>query len=306
MKNLIAATYAPMHHDGSLNLEIIKPYGQFLKINNVEGAFVNGSTGDFVSLSTKERKQLIEAWAQNKPADFFLTNHVGHTNVREAQELASHSEDLADAICALPPFYFKPKTVDSLLQYCSEIAKSAPSLPFYYYHIPVLTGADFSMFDFLGKAVKIIPNFAGIKYSDFNPSDFKDCLHFNQGSQNILFGVDEKLVTSLPLGATGWVGSTYNHLAPLYYQIISSSKEGDTQKAESLQEKAVFFVQILDKISGFNGAGKSFMRLFGLDMGSSRFPHNTMTDAQLTTAVQALDQHQVLPLLSTSFSEEFL
>ncbi len=306
MKNLIAATYAPMHQDGSLNLEIIKPYGQFLQSNKVEGAFVNGSTGDFVSLSTIERKQLIEAWAKDKPEGFFVTNHVGHTNIKEAKELAAHSENLANAICALPPFYFKPKTLDSLLHYCSEIANSAPSLPFYYYHIPVLTGADFPMIDLLKMAVDQIPNFAGIKYSHYNPKDFSQCLHFDQGSKNILFGVDEKLVSSLPLGATGWVGSTYNHLAPLYYEIINSFKAGDTQKAETLQENAVFFVETLDKISGFNGAGKSFMRLFGLDMGPSRFPHNTMTDAQLTTAIQALDQHQILPLLSSSFSEKFL
>ncbi len=302
MKNLIAATYAPMHQNGSLNLDIIKPYGQFLKSNKVEGAFVNGSTGDFVSLSTAERKQLIEAWAKNKPDGFFVTNHVGHTNVREAQELAAHSENFADAICALPPFYFKPKTLDSLLQYCSEIAKSAPSLPFYYYHIPVLTGADFSMFDFLGKAVNTIPNFAGIKFSDYNPSDFKDCLHFDQGSQNILFGVDEKLVSSLPLGATGWVGSTYNHLAPLYYEIIALFRKGETQKAEALQEKAVFFVETLDNISGFNGAGKSFMRLFGLDMGPSRFPHHTMTDKLLDATLKILDTKGQLSYLSTHFS----
>lgn len=299
MRNLIAATYAPMHQDNSLNLEIIKSYGKFLKSNAIEGAFVNGSTGDFVSLSTKERKQLIEEWAKNKPKDFFLTNHVGHTNLREAQELAAHSENLVDAICALPPFYFKPKTLESLVLYCSEIAKSAPSIPFYYYHIPVLTGAEFPMIDFLKMATEVIPNFAGIKYSQYNTIDFEKCLNFNQGSQNILFGVDEKLVSSLPLGAYGWVGSTYNHLGPLYYAIISSFKSGDIQKANELQKKAVFFVESLDKISGFNGAGKSFMKLLGLDMGPSRFPHNTMTETQLAAAMHGLKEQGVSEYLNT-------
>lgn len=298
MKNLIAATYTPLHPDGTLHRDIIKAYGQFLKFNKVSGAFVNGTTGDFVSLSTRERKQLIETWSQHKPEDFFLTNHVGHTNLREAQELAAHSENLVDAICVLPPYYFKPKTLDSLMFYCSEIAKCAPSIPFYYYHIPVLTGADFPMIDFLELAVKAIPNFAGIKYSQYNTTDFAKCLNFNQGAHNILFGVDEKLVTSLPLGATGWVGSTYNHLAPLYYKIISSYQNGNEQKANELQEKAVFFVESLDKISGFNGAGKSFMRLFGLDMGPSRYPHNTMTEDQLRTAMRALDDHGISEYLN--------
>ena len=84
MKNLIAATYTPMHKDGSLNLELIQAYGQFLKANKIAGAFSNGSTGDFVSLSTYERKQVVEAWSKNKPTDFYLTNHVGHTNLKEA------------------------------------------------------------------------------------------------------------------------------------------------------------------------------------------------------------------------------
>ncbi|HCO81915.1 MAG TPA: N-acetylneuraminate lyase, partial [Arenibacter sp.] len=41
MKGLIAATYAPMHKDTSINLGIISEYGQFLKNNKVRGAFVN-------------------------------------------------------------------------------------------------------------------------------------------------------------------------------------------------------------------------------------------------------------------------
>lgn len=298
MTNLIAATYAPMHSDTTLNLDIIHAYGQFLKSNKVNGAFVNGTTGDFVSLSTLERKQLIEAWSQNRHEDFFLTNHVGHNNLREAQELALHSKNLVDAICALPPSYFKPKTLESLIFYCSEIAKCASNIPFYYYHIPVLTGADFPMIDFLEMAVKRIPSFAGIKYSQYNATDFAKCLNFNQGSQNILFGVDEKLVSSLPLGATGWVGSTYNHLASLYFEIISSYRNGNEEKANQLQEKAVFFVETLDKISGFNGAGKSFMKLLGLDMGPSRFPHNTMSEGQLAMAMQALDKHGISEYLN--------
>lgn len=291
MKNLIAATYTPMHKDGSLNLKLIKSYGQFLKVNKVAGAFVNGSTGDFVSLSTYERKQVVKAWSKNRPKDLYLTNHVGHTNLKEAQELAAHSESLVDAICALPPFYFKPKTLESLLLYCGEIAKEASSIPFYYYHIPALTGVDFRMVDFLEMAVNSIPNFAGIKYSQYDPTDFKNCIQFDQGSQNILFGVDEKLVSSLPLGAKGWVGSTYNHLAPLYYEIISLFKKGRLEEAKLLQRKSVFFVETLDKICGYNGAGKSFMKLLGLDLGPSRFPHNTMTENQLVAAMRTLDEH---------------
>src|SRR5690606_786921 len=125
MKNLIAATYAPMFKDGSLNLEIIKPYGEFLKSNKVAGAFVNGSTGDFVSLSTDERKKITEAWSKNRPSDFHLVCHVGHNNLREAKELAFHAKGKVDGIAALAPHYFRLNSLERLLEYCSEIALSA-------------------------------------------------------------------------------------------------------------------------------------------------------------------------------------
>ena len=306
MTGLVAATYAPMLSDGSLNLEMISKYSDFLKYNDLKGAFINGSTGDFVSLSTMERKELIEAWAEHKSSNFYLTNQVGHTSLREAMDLAKHSDGLVDAICALPPYYFKPKTLDSLAYYCKMIAQSAPSTPFYYYHIPILTGADFQMLEFLKIVEKQIPNFKGIKFSKFDPKDFIACKNFSNERFEILFGVDEMLSSSLEFGAKGWVGSTYNHLAPLYKKIVSNHHKNKVDRANELQSLAVLFVQQLDALKGFNGAGKSFMRLFGLDMGPSRYPHHTMTNQELINVLEKFKEKNLFSMFSEGFSENYL
>ncbi|MBC8768364.1 dihydrodipicolinate synthase family protein [Arenibacter sp. BSSL-BM3] len=289
MNGLIAATYAPLHNDSSINLEIISTYGQFLKNNKVKGAFVNGSTGDFVSLTTKERKEIITEWSKNKPNDFFLVNHVGHNSLKEAKDLATHSSDKVDAIAALAPYYFRLSSLKSLLEYCKEIAGCAPDTPFYYYHIPVLTGANFLMHEFLELASKEIPNFAGIKFTNNNLIDYKYCKDFNNGAYNILFGFDEILLASLPLGAEGWVGSTYNHLAPLYLSIIEAFHNNDHKLAAALQEKSMKFVDILNAKGGFNGAAKSFMKVLGVDCGPSRFPHVTLSPKELEEAKTTLE-----------------
>lgn len=289
MKGLIAATYAPMHDDSSINLSVIPNYGQFLKNNKVKGAFVNGSTGDFVSLTTKERKEIITEWSKNKPNDFFLVNHVGHNSLKEAKDLATHSSDKVDAIAALAPYYFRLSSLKSLLEYCKEIAGCAQDLPFYYYHIPVLTGANFLMHEFLELASKEIPNFAGIKFTNNNLIDYKYCKDFNKGVYNILFGFDEILLASLPLGAEGWVGSTYNHLAPLYLSIIEAFRNNDHKLAAALQEKSMKFVDIINAKGGFNGAAKSFMKVLGVDCGPSRFPHTTLSPKELEEAKATLE-----------------
>lgn len=298
MNGLIAATYAPMQKDSSLNLGMIQKYAGFLIGNGVKGAFINGSTGDFVSLSVAERKEITSAWGKNKSADLFVIDHVGHVNLNEAKELASHAANKVDGIAALAPYYFRLSNIHKLVEYCKEIAACAPNIPFYYYHIPVLTGANFNMVEFLELAAPQIPNLAGIKFTNNNLIDYKYSKEFNNRSANILFGFDEVFLSSLPFGAEGWVGSTYNHLAPLYLAIVDAFNNNDHQLAADLQQKCMKFVDVLNDKGGFNGAAKSFMKELGLDLGPSRFPHITLNDAQLEEARYELETLGITPHLS--------
>ena len=298
IKNLIAAAYAPMHKDGSLNINKIKDYSQFLIKNRVSGVFMNGSTGDFTSLSTEERKQITLAWSKNKSEDLYLIDHVGHTNLHEAKELAEFAANKVDAIAVLAPYYFRLNKVEKLVQYCKEIAACAPNLPFYYYHIPVLSGANFNMQEFLNLAESEIPNLAGIKFTNNNLIDYQHSKKVANGKYNILFGFDELFINSLPLGATGWVGSTYNQLAPLYYKIKDLFEKGEMGEAAELQTKAIRFVEILDSKGGFNGVGKGFMRMLGIDCGPSRFPHITLSDEDYIKIKEELDAIGLAKLFS--------
>lgn len=296
---LIAAAYAPMNKNYSINTSIIGDYASFLKKNKVKGVFVNGSTGDFASLSLDERKDLISAWGEHQSDDFTIINHVASTNLNEAKELAKHSVDKANAIAVLAPYYFKPATLDILVQYCKEVAEEAPNLPFYYYHIPVLSGSYFKMIDFLEKVDKEIPNFAGLKYTYNDFPDFLKCKNYKESKYDIFFGIDEMFLQSLSLQTEGCVGSTYNHLAPLYLKIEELFTKNKLQEASDLQKKAIHFVEVLDSIGRFNGAGKSFMKTLGIDCGPSRYPHNTLTDQQLKKAVKEFEKIG----LSSYFSE---
>lgn len=119
IKNLIAATYTPLLEDGSLNLNKIDAYSSFLQKNKVAGVFVNGSTGDFASLTVEERKLIIEEWGNQKTDNFFVINHVGHTSIEVAKELTRHCADKVDAIATLAPYYFNVTNLQSLVDYCS-------------------------------------------------------------------------------------------------------------------------------------------------------------------------------------------
>jgi N-acetylneuraminate lyase len=282
LKGLIAAPFTPMNTDGSLNLAIIPAYYEMLKANGVKGAFICGSTGEGVSLSLNEKKAVAEAWAAvaKDDHDFIVMPLLGGTCLTDCKELALHAQQIGlDAISFTAPFYFKPASVEVLANCCKEIAAVVPDMPFYYYHIPVLTGVNFSMLDLLKAVDGLIPNFAGIKYTHEDFMDFLSCMNFQNGMYDMLWGRDENMLPALALGTKASVGSTFNYAAPLYYQLIDAFNSGDLKTANALQQKSIDMITLLGKYGGI-ATGKAYMKLLGIDCGEFRLPVKNMSAEQ--------------------------
>lgn len=282
LQGLIAAPFTPLHKDGSLNLELIPAYYQMLKLNGVKGAFICGSTGEGVSLSLNERKKIAEAWANcsRNDSDFLVMPLLGGTCLNDCKELALHAFLTGlDAVSFTAPSYFKPATVEVLAQCCEEVAAIVPGMPFYYYHIPVLTGVAFPMLDLLIAIDGRIPNFAGIKYTHEDFMDFLSCRNFANGKYDMLWGRDENMLPALSVGAKASVGSTFNYAAPLYHQLINAFNAGDMQKAAEYQQLSIDMIRLLGKYGGI-ATGKAYMKLIGLNCGEFRLPVKNMNASE--------------------------
>lgn len=280
LEGLIAAPFTPMKKDGGLNLKMIPEYYRFLKHNNVIGAFINGSTGEGASQTREEKKAVAEAWASAAKDDetFKVINLVGGTSMAECREMAAYTEQLGlYAVSFTAPFYFKPFTPGALAECCRQVAAAAPHTAFYYYHIPVLTGCNVSMYDLLKTVDGSIPNFAGIKYTHEDFMDFLSCMYVSDGRYDMLWGRDENMLSALVLGSFGAVGSTYNYAAPLYHQLIEAFKGGALQKAKDLQHRSIEMIRLLGKYGGI-ATGKAYMKLVGMDCGGFRLPVLNMDD----------------------------
>ncbi|TXH23154.1 MAG: dihydrodipicolinate synthetase [Chitinophagaceae bacterium] len=279
LKGLIAAPFTPMHEDGSLNLDLIPKYYQFLKHNKVTGAFICGSTGEGVSMTTAEKKLVAEAWAAcaKDDTDFTVMPLVGGTSLADCKELAIHAKEIGlDAISFTAPFYFKPANVQMLAKACADVAAVVPDLPFYYYHIPVLTGVGFTMFDLLQAVDGLIPNFAGVKYTHEDFMDFLSCIKYKDGKYDMLWGRDENMLPALALGTQASVGSTFNYAAPLYYNLIDAFNKGEIKLSSDLQQKSIDMIRLLGKYGGI-ATGKAYMKMVDMNCGAFRLPVQNMS-----------------------------
>jgi N-acetylneuraminate lyase len=279
LTGLIAAPHTPFHADGSLATEVIAQQARLLASNGVAGAFICGTTGEGPSLTSDERRRVVEAWVAARPESLAVIAHVGHLSFGEAAAFARHAQETgADAIATLAPGFFKPGSVEDLVAWCAKIAGAAPKLPFYYYHMPAMTGVSFPAADFLRVAAERIPTLAGVKFTHENLMDFSRSLELDGGKYDVLFGRDEILLSALALGARGAVGSTYNFAAPLYQRIISAFNRGDIAGARRDQSRSMEFIEIHNRYGGLV-AGKAIMKLIGVDCGPVRLPLRAITAA---------------------------
>jgi len=279
-EGLIAAPFTPMDKKGNLNISIIPEYYSFLEKNDIAGAFINGSTGEGPSLTHKEKQLQANAWAESLKSGgkMRIISLVGGTSYQECIENALFSRESGlSAIAVVAPYYFKPADDTQLAEFVARVGESVPDMPVYFYHIPVLTGVNIPMIGFLKKISAMLPNFAGIKYTQEDFMDFLLCLNFENGKYDLLWGRDECLLSALVLGCRGAVGSTYNYAAPLYLALIESFNKGDLDKARKLQKLSVDLISLLGKYGGI-ATGKVFMRHAGIDCGKFRLPVKNMPD----------------------------
>jgi N-acetylneuraminate lyase len=289
LSGLIAAPFTPFRPNGELALDTIPALAALLHKNQVSGAFICGTTGEGSSLTTGERMQVAAAWRKAAPPGLKLAVHVGHLSLGDSRALARHAQEIgADVIAAIAPGFFKPATAADLVAWCGEVARAAPNLPFYYYHMPSMTGVTIPAREFLAQVNGQIPNLAGIKFTHEDLLDYSESQAFADGRYSVLFGRDEILLSGLRLKAPGAVGSTYNYAAPLFHRLMRSFAAGDTEAARLDQARAQEFIDVMNRHGGLP-AGKAIMKFIGVDCGPVRLPLRSLTTAEESTLRTGLD-----------------
>lgn len=281
MEGLVAAAFTPMLPDGHINLEMIVPLAQHLQQSGLAGVFVCGTTGEGLSLTLTERLDVAEAWTRASSPRLRVIVHVGDNSIEACRAMARHAQEHgAWGVACMAPSFFRPGCVSGLVDFCARVAAAAPDLPFYYYHLPAMTGVQVPMLDFLLAAEARIPNLAGIKFTSEDLMDYARCAAFDGGRYDLLFGRDEILLAGLALGARGAIGSTYNFAAALYQRILSAWARGDLSLALQEQQRSMEMVAALRESCPVLVGGKAAMKMIGLDCGSMRPPLRSLTPVQ--------------------------
>lgn len=273
--------------DKNLNFdpELYKDVLAYLKTNGGDGVVVLGTTGEFPSFSTAERKKIADVAFKNRNGLNIIVS-TGTSNFPETLELSLHAqENGADGLLVVPPFYYKHPKLEGLTRYFSMLFEKV-TIPINLYHIPFATEVPISH-DLLHSLEKY-PNLAGIKDSSGDEDEYhKFVAEFP--NLNMRTGTTHNLKYAMDSGM-GAILAEGNNFTKQIAAVFAAKRAGQ-DIAAPLQK--LFAAMKLLRDGGVNEYGPMKYAL-SLQMGTRQFyqrpPNVDVTDEQKAKIKDALEE----------------
>jgi len=265
--------------------ELYKDLLAYLKTSGADGVVVLGTTGEFPSFSTVERKKVAETAFKHRSGLNIIVSS-GTSNFPETLELSQHAEaNGADGLLVVPPFYYKRPKLDGLVKYFSMLFEQV-KIPINLYHIPFASGVPIS--HELLHAMEKYPNLAGIKDSVSDPKVYQDFVAAFP-ILNMRTGTTENLKYALDHGMGAILAEGNNFTKQIADVFAAKRARKDLSEPIAKLETAMKWL----RAGGVDEYGPMKYAL-SVQMGTRQFyqrpPNSDVTEEQKATIKQALDQ----------------
>jgi len=236
-RGIIPPVFTPFKPDGEIDEDSFSSLIRFLIDNGVHALWIEGSSGEFSSLTIEERKRLYELSVEEAKGKVPVLAGVSHSSTKVAVELAKHAEKAgADAVQATPPFYFQ-SSQSSLFKHYKAI-KEAVNIPVAMYDNVGTTHHTLSI-DLIVRMVKEL----GIRTIKICPYPHQTPLEKAMKLKEILGDEINNIVASaqyaywaFSMGVADGVVSAPLNVAPReFVEMYEAVKRGDDSTAQEIQ-----------------------------------------------------------------------
>ena len=225
------ATTTQLRSDQSLDLEATKAHVLRLVEAGCGGLVMLGTVGENTALEAEEKRAVLKATVEAVEGRVPVLSGVAECSTAQACRFAEDAQAIGlDGLMVLPAMVYKSDPRETRAHY--RAVARASDLPVMCYNNPAAYGVDITPEMFLELADE--PTLAAIKESSDDPRRITDLINLC-GERYVLFcGVDDLVVESVLLGATGWVGGLVNAFPEESVQLFEHAASGRWEEARSL------------------------------------------------------------------------
>jgi 4-hydroxy-tetrahydrodipicolinate synthase len=241
----------------------------------IHGLIPLGSTGEFLSVTPEERRQVVEIVIGQAAGRVPVLVGTGAEWTDEVVRASREAEAMgADGVMIIPPFYSVP-TDDELYAHYKKVA-DAIALPIMVYNNPATANVD--MRPELIARLAEIPNCRYVKESTLDPTRVRDIIRLAGERMTVFAGVLG--YESFWLGAAGWVAVCSNVIprwSAELFELVADRRDMD--RALALYKR---ITPLLWWVGGprYVSGTKACFELMGMPMGPPRAPRLPLPEAE--------------------------
>lgn len=193
--------------DESLDLPATMKHLDAMLDAGVHGMIMLGTVGENCSLEHAEKLDVLRATVEHVDRRVPVLTGVAECSTKLACRFAADAQSAGvDGLMVLPAMVYKSDPRETIAHF--RAVAGASDLPVMCYNNPVSYGVDITPEMFADMADE--PKFVAIKESSEDVRRITDLINLLGDRYTLLCGVDDLVLESLMLGATGWISGLVN------------------------------------------------------------------------------------------------
>lgn len=272
------AVITPFLENGAVDHVALSRIIHFLIDGGIDFLVALGTTGESVTLSPQERKDVFATFVKEVNGKVPLVMGLGGNNTHAlAHEFKTVDTTGFDAILSVTPYYNRP-TQEGLYQHYMAL-DAVTSLPIIAYNVPGRTGVNMTAETTL-RLAHDATNIIGIKDASGDMNQGKNIISGSPKDFLVLSGDDETAISLTLMGGAGVISVAAGGFPKLFKAGIQAALSADESKANRIAQQLNPAIKLLFKEG--NPAGiKAVSSLKGLCLPDVRLPLVKATDALL-------------------------
>ncbi|MQW89611.1 4-hydroxy-tetrahydrodipicolinate synthase [Sinorhizobium saheli] len=276
LTGVMPALVTPFDKNDKIDFKAFEKLLVHLREAGVSGWVPNGSTGEYFSQSTEERRdvlQFVKDFA--KPGETLIAGTNAPATREVIEQTAMAKEIGYDAVLLAPPFYTRPTQEELIKHY--ETVLGAVDVNLVLYSYPAKDGSDisFELMDHFADNRRVI----GIKESSGVLQRAIDIASRYEGKIQLVSGSDDIAIDFMFWGAESWICGPSNCMAKACCDLDRTYKSGDIARAREMMKTLYRAMNILES-GKFVQKIKYGCELQGLPVGECRAPLGPLTEAE--------------------------
>ena len=256
------------------------------------GLLVIGGSGEFVSLTPAERRQVVEVAIDQTANRIPIIVGALAPGTREVQETARHAVKAgASAVLVLPPYYIKASP-DGIVEHFQRVA-DVSSIPIVAYNNSGRTGITLDVG--LLERLATIPSIVALKECERDLAIVSAKISAVGDRIAIMSGDDDLGFPTFLLGSPGGIFMSANLVPAFHRKLFEATTSGDIATARTAHYALLPLVEAL-YTANHPGPLKDAMAFIGHPVGSARAPLQRASAENLNRAEAALKALTAIPL----------